>query len=243
MNITDENYLQELFIDEAKPALKRHSGGGGASDPAAAAVMAMLGFTGTHIRHDTNGNYMEHVFHSVFYDSNGILTCELIIVSPQVTTIGDDALGIHYNNGYHNQRVLCLPVVPPKMEWQGSWSSQGGNNSPRAIYVPDESVNAYKAAENWSEFADVIKPMSELTSGLGEIIEITFTLGGTEFTAEKGMTWAEWIGSEYDTIGEVSIDGNGYVCYMGFNQLYDYTKNETTVFNNYVIEAGHEYDR
>lgn len=30
--MSNENYLKELFIDEAKPALQRHSGGGGSSD-------------------------------------------------------------------------------------------------------------------------------------------------------------------------------------------------------------------
>lgn len=29
------------------------------------------------------------------------------------------------------------------------------------FYVPDESVEAYKAAENWSKYADKIKPLSE----------------------------------------------------------------------------------
>lgn len=29
------------------------------------------------------------------------------------------------------------------------------------IYVPDESVDAYMTATNWSELADRIKPMSE----------------------------------------------------------------------------------
>ena len=29
------------------------------------------------------------------------------------------------------------------------------------IYVPDNSVDAYKAATNWSQYADRIKPLSE----------------------------------------------------------------------------------
>lgn len=32
---------------------------------------------------------------------------------------------------------------------------------PSAIYVPDESVEAYKSATNWSAYADIIKPLSE----------------------------------------------------------------------------------
>lgn len=30
---------------------------------------------------------------------------------------------------------------------------------------------------------------------------ITFTIDGTEYTADKGMTWREWVNSEYNTIG------------------------------------------
>jgi hypothetical protein len=30
---------------------------------------------------------------------------------------------------------------------------------------------------------------------------ITFTIDGTEYTADKGMTWGEWVNSEYNTIG------------------------------------------
>ena len=29
------------------------------------------------------------------------------------------------------------------------------------IYVPDESVEAYKAATNWVNYASIIKPLSE----------------------------------------------------------------------------------
>jgi hypothetical protein len=74
--------------------------------------------------------------------------------------------------------------------WQGDWSDSGGNVPPKAIYVPDGSVDAYKEAENWSEFADSIKPMSDLQF-------IIFTVNGIECRAKAGMTWAEWIDSEY----------------------------------------------
>ena len=29
------------------------------------------------------------------------------------------------------------------------------------LYVPDTSVNAYKTATNWSQYANIIKPLSE----------------------------------------------------------------------------------
>lgn len=33
------------------------------------------------------------------------------------------------------------------------------------IYVPDDSVEAYKQASGWSEYADIIYPLSEYVEG------------------------------------------------------------------------------
>lgn len=33
------------------------------------------------------------------------------------------------------------------------------------------------------------------------VIEITFTVSGTSYQAEEGMTWGEWVDSEYNTGG------------------------------------------
>lgn len=52
--------------------------------------------------------------------------------------------------------VVCKAVTPPKRLY-GVFASGVGN-----IYVPDESVDAYKAAQYWSGNKNKIKPMSEL---------------------------------------------------------------------------------
>lgn len=54
--------------------------------------------------------------------------------------------------------VVIDAVVPPVIDQ----SSFGGNISGRLFYVPDESVDAYKSATNWSSYADSIKGISEL---------------------------------------------------------------------------------
>lgn len=54
--------------------------------------------------------------------------------------------------------MVCEPTTPPTL----------GNSAlpPNAtIYVPDASVNAYKAANNWSAAASRIHPISELGGG------------------------------------------------------------------------------
>lgn len=55
------------------------------------------------------------------------------------------------------QVVICEAVVPPTAA-QGIF-----NGSSCPIYVPDESVEAYKAATNWSGYASRIKGISEYT--------------------------------------------------------------------------------
>ena len=53
--------------------------------------------------------------------------------------------------------LLCNTPVPPVL---GS-NALINTASSLSIYVPDESVEAYKSATNWSAYADRIKPMSE----------------------------------------------------------------------------------
>jgi hypothetical protein len=53
--------------------------------------------------------------------------------------------------------VLVLPANPPELGAQAFLRC----HSSLSIYVPYESVDAYKSATNWSAYADRIKPMSE----------------------------------------------------------------------------------
>ena len=48
--------------------------------------------------------------------------------------------------------VYCKPTTPPT----GGYNMFGSNASGRKIYVPTESVEAYKTAEWWSKYADAI---------------------------------------------------------------------------------------
>lgn len=63
---------------------------------------------------------------------------------------------------------------------------------------------------------------------------ITFTIDGTEYTALSGMTWGEWVASEYNTGGffddrGINIDG------MYVNDGY------STVYDTYPIIADYSY--
>ena len=64
----------------------------------------------------------------------------------------------HFYNCYKLTKVIIKALVPPPI----NSDSFVNTSSKMLIYVPNDSVEAYKAATNWSAYADQIKPMSEL---------------------------------------------------------------------------------
>jgi len=80
---------------------------------------------------------------------------EEFVVPVTVTSIGRYAF-----RGMPNMKYIkMLPVTPPTL----NSLAFNGDTSNCPIYVPDESVDAYKSATNWSTYASRIKPLSEYT--------------------------------------------------------------------------------
>lgn len=73
----------------------------------------------------------------------------LVDIGTGITSIGNLA----FANGKVTT-VIIRAVTPPTI-------ASGCLGSPTTIYAPDESVEAYKSATNWSNYADYIKPLSE----------------------------------------------------------------------------------
>lgn len=82
-----------------------------------------------------------------------------------VATIGDFA----FSRCYNIEPIYCRAVVPPALGvdvFKYPHADETTNNNPihkiydglKHIYVPRESVEAYKAAENWSDYAHLIEP-------------------------------------------------------------------------------------
>ena len=80
---------------------------------------------------------------------SGCSSLTSITIPNSVTTIGAYA----FNRCSSLEFVYCKPIVPPSLE---STYVFNNNASGRKIYVPTESIEEYKAAENWCEYADVI---------------------------------------------------------------------------------------
>lgn len=70
-----------------------------------------------------------------------------IVLPSTMTSIVNNAL---YSGSY---TIICKSITPPDMV--------GNTNRISAVYVPDESVAAYKAADTWSAIASKIYPLSQ----------------------------------------------------------------------------------
>lgn len=97
-------------------------------------------------------NSVTYIGVSAFNQCTGLTN---ITIPASVTSIGD----MIFFMCSKLSTIIVEPTTPPKL---GS-SAFSSNASGRKIYVPDESVDAYKAASNWSTYADDILPMSELS--------------------------------------------------------------------------------
>ena len=88
--------------------------------------------------------------------SDVLLSCTTCVLIDFPSTI--KKIGTRPNNkGSKNLVVICRAITPPA--FNGSWTYTAGGK-PTAIYVPNESVSAYKVAEGWSKSSGIIYPLS-----------------------------------------------------------------------------------
>lgn len=88
-------------------------------------------------------------------EANAFKECEkltVITLPSSVTSLGEGA----FNRCINIRTVTCKATTPPTM---GN-TVFGGDNWLSAIYVPAESVDAYKAADGWKDYASIIKPIN-----------------------------------------------------------------------------------
>lgn len=110
-------------------------------------------------------------------------------------------------------------------------------STPTTLTLPD----GIKFSEDLTIEANKIYQISIL-KGLGSVLSwdnapiIYFTINSQEFQAEQGMTWMEWIYSEYNTAGYKNDSTERVIGSTGTYYIYNVTVNDTIIpNNNYTI--------
>ena len=90
------------------------------------------------------------------YAFGGCISLTGITIPDSVTSIGSHA----FYYCYSLTSVTCLATTPPTLGGNLFGTSEDPQAySVQAIYVPSSSVNAYKTAEYWSTYANLIQPI------------------------------------------------------------------------------------
>lgn len=87
------------------------------------------------------------------FNINNIST---LVIGSGVTSIGSGAFGKPTGNTQY-ESITVLAVEPPVLETSSVFPREGILTCP--IYVPAQSVNAYKTAQYWSYYANNIRPI------------------------------------------------------------------------------------
>lgn len=75
-----------------------------------------------------------------------------LVLGPNWVSCGSDFAG--YDADWSGRYIYSYAINPPTMS-----NSFSIRNNPVAFYVPEDSVDAYKAANYWSQFASIIQAM------------------------------------------------------------------------------------
>ena len=101
------------------------------------------------LRDVTFGNSVTTIEASAFNLCEALTT---ITLPSSVTSLGNGA----FNQCHDLRTVTCKATTPPTM----GLAVFGDDRWLTAIYVPSGSVNAYKAADGWKDYASIIKPIN-----------------------------------------------------------------------------------
>ena len=115
-------------------------------------------------------------------DGNGLYGCSSLInvCFPKLTRIETRAFD-------NCSGILCLIILSPEVATlvsSDAFNNSGITTGSGYVYVPDDLVESYKSANNWSDYSGKIKGLSELPSEYDSLLlttgsaDLDFILGG-----------------------------------------------------------------
>ena len=128
--------------------------------------------------------------------------------------------------------VYCKATTPPT----GSSNMFDMNASGRKIYVPRESVEAYKAASGWSNYADYIFEEAETKPANNEIWYTSSD--GSIITPNKSDAFGANIVSNTYENGQGVITFDAPVTSIGYGAFYECTSLTSVIIGNSVTSIG-----
>ena len=103
-----------------------------------------------------------------------------------------------------------------------------------ATYSLDITIETIQADKKWDYTVSTSTPTPTL---------ISFSINGTAYQAEEGMSWEEWVNSEYNTVGAIVKDmyGDGLAMRININSEVIRSMDYSAVEPNDKIEVNAEY--
>ena len=154
------------------------------------------------------------------------LKLKSIVIPDSVTSIGISA----FYNCNKLSAVVCKAIVPPTLGTTVFLAT----NTALQIYVPDQSVEAYKSAEGWLDYTDKIKPLSDYTFKItpnGSCVEKE-----TQITVKyEGQVITPIFSIESDV---ATIDENGLLVFSDYG-----TATVTITYNGESVARVYQYSQ
>lgn len=122
----------------------------------------------------------------------GCMSLEYLEVPSSVTNVG-----WAFSNCTQLTTIRMKSTTPPRIQSD----SLDANRTPSltTIEVPTEAVETYKAATNWSVYADLIVGYTEVELKTFEIWNALSNDYASTYNYREGMTWQEFVNSEHNT--------------------------------------------
>ena len=156
---------------------------------------------------------------------SGCSSMKNVTIPENVTTIEENAFC-----GIGLESVICKPTTPPA----GAEEMFKEMNSSAKIYVPAESVEAYKAADYWKDYADIIEPYNPEDFSNSQI---HYTATEKVEPYNKDAFGVAIVSNEWDsTTGEGVITFDGEVTKIGQSAFMDCTSLTSLTIPDSVIK-------